>query len=289
MLGNTTYCGLNASKAYVASKRLPTFKGDGVERPMQYLKTLRDHFSAIEPEGPEFRCMIGEAMTETARDWWHLVAPEVTNIAQFEATFRARYWGRELQDKVKRHLEYGTYFVDGQRLTKAEYATRVIGNVRDLSEPISDQETIRRLAKHFDESIRTAILVRNVSRVSELIELLESNDLGGTVNASRGNDRSNGGGYGPQRGNGRGNGGGQRPWQQRGGMQGQGQTAQYGPSQVPSQTHNQWQGPPIASQMPNFAIPPPFYPVSPPPTPAQAMQQGQGVNANSTTMNQGNA
>lgn len=68
----------------------------------------------------------------------------------------------------------------------------MIGNVRDLTDPIKDEETIQRLAKHFDESVRSAIISRSVTKVSELIELLESSDLGGPVNGSRGRHRPNG-------------------------------------------------------------------------------------------------
>ena len=59
------------------------------------------------------------------------------------------------------------------------------------SETSSENEIVSKLSRHFNDDIRTAIIIRNVKTFENLIELLDAFDQAGPSNASSGNNGRN--------------------------------------------------------------------------------------------------
>lgn len=73
------------------------------------------------------------------------------------ARFRQWYWNEPTQHEVKKKLEFGRYQPDKDR-SRAEYATKVLAQVRELT-PVPDKtEIIRNLAQYYNDELKHAII-----------------------------------------------------------------------------------------------------------------------------------
>ena len=64
----------------------------------------------------------------------------------------------------------------------------MINNAKDLIPPPSENEIVSKLSRHFNDDIRTAIIIRNVKTFENLIELLDAFEQAGPSNANSGNN-----------------------------------------------------------------------------------------------------
>ena len=73
--------------------------------------------------------------------------------------------------------------------SRTEYTIRIYAEAKELRPSLSSIEIIQKLSRHFNEEIKYAIIGRGISRIEQLIELLENFDKIGPSNTIKGERR----------------------------------------------------------------------------------------------------
>ena len=177
---------LTANRASNIKYVLPEFGGD--TSPIRYMNQLKQYWEAVEPKDRDTHYLIERSLTGPPGDWWQIVKEDVSNFQMFLSKFSRRYWNEQAQHELRRRLEFGCH-QSGKTISRAEYAIRLYAEAKELRPSLSSIEIIQKLARHFNEEIKHAIIGRGISHIEQLIELLENFDKIGPSNASRGENR----------------------------------------------------------------------------------------------------
>ena len=169
---------------------MPKFSGHKRERPMRFLKDFERYISAIDISTNDFNYIIYACLEGIAREWWELVSQNDENVVSFRDKFIKKFWNENVCFQISSELQFGRY-IPNNNLSRAEYAIKMINNAKDLIPPPSENEIVSKLSRHFNDDIRTAIIIRNVRTFENLIELLDAFDQAGPSNASSGNNGRN--------------------------------------------------------------------------------------------------
>ena len=73
----------------------------------------------------------------------------------------------------------------GLEVSMMTYALQAFKEAKSLTSPISDSEIILKLARHYNEELRTTIIGRPITSLKELLSLLEKFDRIGPLNIQR--------------------------------------------------------------------------------------------------------
>ena len=106
----------------------------------------------------------------------------------FREKFIKQYWNENICFQISSELQFGKY-IPNSNLPRVEYAIKTINNANDLIPLPSEAEIAAKLSKHYDDDIRTAMIIRNIKTYDHLIELLDAFDQ---VEPSNLNARNNG-------------------------------------------------------------------------------------------------
>ena len=85
--------------------------------------------------------------------------------------------------QISSDLKLGRH-IPNSNLSKVEYAIKMINNAKDLIPPPSENEIVSKLSRHFQDDIRTAIIIRNIKTYENFIELLDDFDQAGPSNSN---------------------------------------------------------------------------------------------------------
>ena len=162
---------------------LPEFRGD--TSPIRYMHQIKQYWEAVEPKESDTHYLIERSLTGPPGDWWQIVKEDVGNFQTFLSKFSRRYWNEQAQHELRRKLEFGRY-QQGKMNLRAEYAIQLYAEAKELRPSLSSIEMIQKLARHFNEEIKHAIVGRGITHVEQLIELLENFDKIGPSNTLRG-------------------------------------------------------------------------------------------------------
>ena len=94
-----------------------------------------------------------------------------------------RVYQQGLRHELKRKLEFGAHS-GGRGGLRTEYAIRLYAEAKELRPSMSSSEIIQKLARHYNEEFKYAIVGRGITRIDDLVELLENFDRIGPVNIS---------------------------------------------------------------------------------------------------------
>ena len=153
-------------------------------QPVKFLEELRDFWEAVRPSRHQLAFVIGSCLRGTAKDWWDLTKEEDDDFDTFCEKFMERYWGESVQHEAKSRLEFGFYHT-GSEIGMATYALQAFREARSLTPPLRDGEIILKLARHFNEDIRSMIIGRSISCLKDLLNILEKFDRCGPLNSQR--------------------------------------------------------------------------------------------------------
>ena len=142
----------------------------------------------MEPRENEIHYLIERSLQGPPGDWWQIVKNEVRNLQMFFHKFTQRYWNEKVQHEIRRKLEFGHHQPE-RNTSRAEYAISLYAEAIELNPLMTPIEIIQKLARHFNEEVKYAIIGRGISRVEELIDLLENFDKIGPSNSGRGENR----------------------------------------------------------------------------------------------------
>ena len=146
---------------------LPEFRGD--TSPIRYINQLKQYWGAVNPRD---------------RDTHYLIERSLT----FLNKFLRRYWNEQAQHELRRRMEYGSH-QEGKIGSRAEYAIRLYAEAKELRPIMSSKEIIQKLARHYNEEIKYAIIGRGIGDINDLVELLENFDKIGPINMNDGRER----------------------------------------------------------------------------------------------------
>ena len=161
---------------------LPEFRGD--TSPIRYINQLKQYWEAVKPRDSDTHYLMERSLAGPPGDWWQIIKDEVSCFQTFLNKFLRRYWNEQAQHELRRKLEFGTH-PEGREGSRAEYAIRLYAEAKELRPSMSSNEIIQKLARHYNEEIKYAIVGRGIARIDDLVELLENFDRIGPINKSR--------------------------------------------------------------------------------------------------------
>ena len=112
----------------------------------------------------------------------------MNNFPTFLNKFLRRYWNEQAQHELRRRMEFGSH-QEGKIGSRAEYAIRLYAEAKELRPIMSSKEIIQKLARHYNEEIKYAIIGRGIDDINDLVELLENFDRIGPINMNDGRER----------------------------------------------------------------------------------------------------
>ena len=110
------------------------------------------------------------------------------DLQMFFQKFTLRYRNENVQHEIRRKLEFGHHHPE-RNTSRAECAISLYAEAIELSPPMTAIEIIQKLARHFNEEVKYAIIGRGISRVEELIDLLDNFDKIEPSNSGRGENK----------------------------------------------------------------------------------------------------
>ena len=140
---------------------MPKFSGHKRERPMRFLRDFERYISAIDISTNDFNYITYACLEGIAREWWELVSQNDENVNTFREKFIKKYWNENVCFQISSELQFGR-FIPNNNLSRAEYAIKMINNAKDLIPPPSENEIVSKLSRHYNDDVRTAIIIRNV-------------------------------------------------------------------------------------------------------------------------------
>ena len=161
---------------------LPEYKGD--TSPIRYINAMRQYWRAVKPAESDTHYLIERSLTGSSGNWWQIIKEDVNDLVSFIENFSKRYWNEPMQLEIRRRLKFGCHQL-GKGVSRVDYAISMYTEARELSPQPSVKEIIYKLARHFSEEIKYAIIGRGIAEMDQLIELLESFDNVGAINATR--------------------------------------------------------------------------------------------------------
>jgi hypothetical protein len=138
--------------------------------PMEFLNELEAIKETYYP-GTGTR-WISRYLEGEAAVWWRVMRPKVNNYEEFRSAFMERYWSSQRQEKVRDRLEYGRYR-PGEGINMSQYMERMVLECRQLIPAMSDQQLIRKMARHFSREIEIAVLTRGIRNICDFELLLQ--------------------------------------------------------------------------------------------------------------------
>lgn len=145
-----------------------TFNGEEAY-PMEFLKEL-DDVKALYNTGEGVK-WVSRHLIGDARIWYRVNEHRITNYTQFKEAFTEKFWGAQVQEKIRDGLEYGRYHPAGE-LSMVQYAERRVLQCRQLIPPLTDQQIIRKLAKHYNPEVGVAVVTRGIKEIDQFETLL---------------------------------------------------------------------------------------------------------------------
>ena len=161
------------------------FKGTKAEKPLEFLKELKEYINCIDPNQCQIKYIISQTLEAEARDWYHITETSITNWDDFEAKFKSRFWNDTIKRGIIKRLDTG-FYRSGNGLNRVQYATQLISLAKDL-EGYNEERIIKNLYNHFGRALKYSLMGQPPMSTDKFIELLSEFDL----EDSRNNNNSN--------------------------------------------------------------------------------------------------
>ena len=106
----------------------------------------------------------------TLAEWFTIVQNKITVYKDLVDHFRARYWNKEVQQKICVQLGFGKY--TPAKGSKEKYLIQLVSKAKYLEPPMSEAEIVNKLAHHFSHGIQILVITQGIKRIEELLLLL---------------------------------------------------------------------------------------------------------------------
>lgn len=148
----------------------PRFSGR--EHPVLFLEELKKYMERMELKVDDIG-VIMECLTGHAKNWSSLFVENWKNIMDFERDFLVQFWGREVQNRIKRKLSYGRWTA-GSNQTMSEYFAELFNEAKGIASYSSKEAIADDIMTHFPTEIRRLWTTHNGTGAIEAIRFLKS-------------------------------------------------------------------------------------------------------------------
>lgn len=173
--------GLHITCPSTIIKDLPKFNGKS-KNPNQFLSRLKNYYNrenerrlSQDEQSLNLEEILDVCLEGTAARWWDLIRTSVHDIEDFEKYFMNKYWNEEIQDGIKTKLDLEKY-IPRRGLTRTEYFIDRVILLQNMTPKLTEREIVRRLVRHFDDTIQQASRVQNIVSINQMEELLSRED-----------------------------------------------------------------------------------------------------------------
>lgn len=160
-------------KAPVVRLKLPNFSAEEHERPLFYLKELKDYLRVNKIKDEDVMTVIAQTLNKKGKSWFVSVQ-NVKSLEEFEAVFKQRYWNEPIKNQLRSKVEGGRW--SKGKKSRVEYAEWMITSIMELELEIPEQEMVTKIARQFDDATQLAIRMQNVNDTGKLYDFLTELD-----------------------------------------------------------------------------------------------------------------
>ena len=168
----------NSSIKYI----LPQFQENTSS--IEYMNQLKHYWVAVKPKDSDTHYLLERSQGVPPGDWCEIIKDEVRDFQTFFHGFSRRYWNKQAQHELRKKLEFGSH-QGGRMGSRTEYIIRLYTEAKELRPIMSANEIIQKLARHYDDDIKYAIIARGIANINSLVELLENFDRIGSINMNK--------------------------------------------------------------------------------------------------------
>lgn len=160
-------------KEPVVRLKLPSFSAEEHERPLFYLKELKDYLRVNKIKDEDVMTVIAQTLNKKSKSWFVSVQ-NVKSLEEFETVFRQRFWNEPIKNQLRAKVEGGKW--SKGKKSRVEYAEWMITSIRELELEIPEQEMVIKIARQFDDATQLAFRMQNVNDTGKLYDFLTELD-----------------------------------------------------------------------------------------------------------------
>lgn len=175
---NQSNCVENASnRNYIAAFKdlgghSMVFVPGGSIHPVNFIKKLSRIFDEAGVPGEKKIFFALSCLRGSAQHWGNLKEDSFIDYEQFKKCFLERYWSVEEEREVFRRVKFGSYSGG----SKADYFIRMLGEIKLLSDSLTEAEQIEMLINHFPAEVRKSLFSWGVKTVEDIEKFLRRLD-----------------------------------------------------------------------------------------------------------------
>lgn len=167
---NTT----NTTIVYTQAPTIPKFRGNKTKHAMKFLEELEIYFRKANTPVEQRLVAIQECFEEAANDWYTIYRISWQTYDDFKNDFIHCYWSKVEQDQLRNKLSADTW---ENATSMLDHFSKYIGLARLLTEPLSEENLVSQLMKHFPANVQSLWLLKNdrtVAGTADFLRLQES-------------------------------------------------------------------------------------------------------------------
>lgn len=142
--------------------------------PIVYIKSL-EKLRNFQISEFQLKSVLRNTLVGSCLFWFDIIERNFQNIDEYIDLFRTRFWNRQAQTLVRSEIQWGQ-FNERSGINYEEYFTNLYYKGMYLTPPISEQELIEQLSRHFNFEIHQLVLTRDIRTYDQFCDLLRRFD-----------------------------------------------------------------------------------------------------------------
>lgn len=155
--------------------KLPTFSNASHESPVNYIESLEEYFRLNEMSNERKLALLESSIKANPSYWYKVYKRRIRTFAEFKKLFLSKFWSPDVQALVNMDIRTGSYNKYGQ-IDRATYFLQRVAQNFELSNPISEEEFVNVMTRHFSHEVQNIVLARGVTSIDGLESILRSLD-----------------------------------------------------------------------------------------------------------------
>lgn len=145
------------------------------ENPMQFINDI----NRLVDSRPEMKTwdnlfpLLDKAL-KSVDYWWVVVKDTINDVDDFAKKFKLKFFNRNIQREYMAKLRSEKY--ETGKGSMSQFFLKHLAILRNLDKPMSDDEIIQLIIELFPENITQSIILRGLSDIDEIVQVLQSID-----------------------------------------------------------------------------------------------------------------
>ena len=163
----------NTTIFYTQPPTIPKFQGNKTKHAMKFLEELEIYFRKSNTPLEQRLLAIQECFEDSAGDWYTIYRISWQTYEDFKQDFIHCYWSKVEQDQLRNKLSADIW---ENTTSMLDHFSKYVGLARLLTEPLSEENLVSQLIKHFPANIQSLWLLKNDRTVAGTADFLRQQE-----------------------------------------------------------------------------------------------------------------